>query len=113
MVKSKAELKADINAKITANGIQAITGTMLNGILIDMVDSSLFAIMQQGIDIALTTTATAVVFPAAMSSADYSLGIMAFDGLGNPIDYAITNKLDTGFTIQGAVSGTFNWKAMI
>ena len=105
--------KAYVNANINTNGVNAITGAIMNKALIDICDSVIWGMAQQGFELAVTTSPLVVTFPVAFDSADYTLLIRAYDGAGNPIDYMISNVLATSFTITGAVSGLIDWRATL
>jgi|ERR1035437_3462634 hypothetical protein len=46
MVKTKTALKTEVNNQIIRNGVQSITGVIMNGILIDIIDSMFFTYLE-------------------------------------------------------------------
>jgi len=61
----------------------------------------------------VTTGGTNITFSLPLPSTDYSLEIRCYDGSGNNIDYTITNKATTGFTLTPAANGTAEYVALI
>jgi len=56
---------------------------------------------------------TAINFSSALPSTNYSTNIRCFDGSGNNIDYALTNKLASGFTITPVIDCTIEYISII
>ena len=62
---------------------------------------------------AVVTTGTAITFDSALSTTSYAVGIRCYDGSGNNVDFALTNKTVNGFTITPAVNSTVEYIAIV
>jgi len=102
-----------VNANIKTNGVKAITGAIMNKALIDISDSVMWGMAQQGYQVVISTSPLVITFPVPFDSANYTLLIRAYDGAGDPVDYMISNVLATSFTVTGAVSGLIDWRATL
>jgi len=61
--------------------------------------------------VAVVSTGTAIVFTVPFASTNYAIAsIRCYDAGGNNIDYMITNKLATGFTITPAINGFLDYE---
>jgi len=61
----------------------------------------------------VTTAGTIIAFDSVMATVYYAVGIRCFDGSGNNIDFALTDKTVNGFTITPVVNGTIEYIAII
>lgn len=112
--KTQAQWKADLDLNIDANGVQAITGTILNGNQTDQGDSIYWGQKRQARRISiLSVQITFITFDDPMLNEFYQLQIRCYDSNGNNIDYQITNELATGFSIQPATDGFVDYFASI
>lgn len=119
-VKSRSDLTTFINNNIAANGANAITGTLLNTILQDLIDSCLNLnddSTSLADDIYRTATVAVVsgvredvVFSSALSVASYQIVMSDTEGVGfeNIIDV-----LTTGFTFTPLGTGNITYFAII
>jgi len=61
---------------------------------------------------AVTTAGTAISFNSELSSINYAVGIRCYDGDGNNVDYALTNKAVGGFKITPVINSTIEYIAI-
>jgi len=57
----------------------------------------------------VTTGGTAITFDTAFNTAVYALTFFCYDGEGNEIAVAITNRTASGFTVTSAENATFDY----
>lgn len=114
-VKTTTELKAYLAANITTNGTNAITGAILNTMLVDMIDSLLNKIsdatdlatkIYRAGEQAITTSPTQITFSSDIGTTSYRVIIADINGIGWE---NITDKQITGFKITGLTNGTINY----
>jgi chitodextrinase len=61
---------------------------------------------------AVTTGGTVIAFDSALSTTSYAVGIRCFNGSGDNVDYALTNKTKNGFTITPVINSTVEYIAI-
>ena len=114
-VRTTAQLKAFLTANIDTNGVNAITGALLNTMLEDMIDSLLNKI-SDATDLAtkiyrsgskaITTSQTQITFSSDIGTTSYRVIIEDPNGIGWE---NITDKQTTGFKITGLTNGTITF----
>lgn len=114
-VRTTAQLKTFLTANIDTNGVNAITGALLNTMLEDMIDSLLNKI-SDGTDLAtaiyrsgskaITTSQTQITFSSDIGTTSYRVIIEDPNGVGWE---NITDKQTTGFKITGLTDGTITF----
>ena len=110
--KTTAELKTFADANINTNGVNAITGSLHNTMLNDLIDSlvnkstdslSIVTNVYRSASVAITTSETQITFSSALANNLYEVVINDPTGVGWE---NITDKQTTGFKITGLSSGT-------
>jgi hypothetical protein len=107
--KNKTQLAA-ANAAIDTNGVNAITGAIHHGMNEDMIDSmpsytdnaNMLRQQEAKSNAAIVSASTnTITFDTVIGTTGYSyaLYVNCYDTDGNNIDYQITNRLSTGFSI--------------
>lgn len=113
------ELIDFIDANIKTNGINAITGAILNTILKDMVVSDVNKLSDGQVDATnlyrsgaqvLTTAQTQITFTSALANNNYEVFIIDPNGTGWE---NITDKQVGGFKITGLSSGTIGFLVIL
>src|SRR3990167_4888104 len=114
-IKSKADLKVWLDANINTNGVNAITGAIMNTFLTDVVDSFVNSItdslkivtnVYRSGTKAITTAVTTVTFSSPMPAATYDVIIEDPNGVGWK---DITDKTVNSFKITGLSSGVITY----
>ena len=118
-LKTTAQLKAFADANIDTNGVNSITGALMNTMLTDIIDSMVNKSTDSG-ELAtniyrsgsklLTTSPTQITFSTALSSNSYRVVIEDPNGVGWE---NITDKQTTGFKITGLTAGTITFFAIL
>lgn len=110
--KTKAQLQTDINSAINANGTQAITGPVLNQILIDITDSvpviQVEAEYRVGVSVGVSNIIT---FPTAFAEPDQSLQVRCYDSVDSPIEFEIIARAVDSFTMTVVKNGFIDYIA--
>ena len=110
--KTTAELKAFADANIDTNGVNAITGSLHNTMLTNLIDSmvnkstdslSIVTNVYRSASAAITASETQITFSSALANNLYEVVINDPAGVGWE---NITDKQTTGFKITGLSSGT-------
>lgn len=112
--KTKAQLQTDINSAINANGTQAITGPVLNQILIDITDSvpviQVEAEYRKEVSINISNEIT---FPTAFGTdIAYALNVRCYDSLDSPIEFEIVETAIDNFKITVVRNGFIDYSAI-
>jgi len=118
-IKTETQLLAFLDANIDTNGVNAITGAILNTMLRDMIESLLNKI-SDATDLAtniyrtgseaITTSETQITFTSDIGTTSYRVVIEDLNGVGFE---NITDKQTTGFKITGLTNGTIDYFAFI
>ena len=61
---------------------------------------------------AVTTAGTIIAFNSALATTSYAIGIRCYDGSGDNVDFALTDKTVNGFTITPVVNSTIEYIAI-
>ena len=118
-VRTTAQLKSFLTANINTNGVNAITGALLNTMLEDMIDSLLNKIsdatdlatkIYRTDTVAITTSNTQITFSTDIGTASYQVVISDNNGVGfeEPFDLQ-----STGFKIKGLTNGDIIYLIML
>lgn len=115
-VRTTAQLKAFLTANINTNGVNAITGALLNTMLEDMIDSLLnkisdstdiaTAIYRSGTQVLVKDVEAQITFSSDIGTTSYRVIIADPNGVGTE---NITDKQTTGFKITGLTNGTITF----
>lgn len=109
--KTTVQLKAEKDANINTNGVNAITGAIHNTFLENLLDSlvnkssdalSIVTNVYRAATETIGTTSTLVEFSSPMPSAFYEIIIFDTNGIGAEKP---TNKLAASFKIKGLTAG--------
>jgi hypothetical protein len=113
--KTKAALISQLNANINTNGIQAITGAVLNTFFNDLIESIFFGTKQEARHVAVSTAGSVITFPESFpAAATYKLIVRCYDANGDSVDAQIDPDLQeiTHFHILPAADGFIDYVAI-
>ena len=109
---TKSQWLLDIDARVNANGTQAITGAILNAVLHDLADSTIWGELQSAKGVTVNAAGTTITFPAPMRTAAYKLFVRVYSAAGEAIGYTIdpTRQAASGFHILPVQDGTMDYE---
>jgi len=108
---AKSAWDAYVNAEITTNGVQHITGAIMNKALRDLSDSILWGDYVISKNNVISATGSTIVFPAPLANNNYTLVCRTFDATGQAVGYTVDplSMSITGFHITPAVDGLLDY----
>jgi hypothetical protein len=113
--KTKGTLITWTNTNVNTNGIQAITGAILNQLFLDLYESIFFGTKAEARNVAISDAGTDITFATAFpAGATYKLLIRAYDTAGDEVACTIDPALQTvaGFHIVPATDGILDYVAI-
>jgi len=113
--KTKGALITWLDTYIDTNGVQSITGAILNTFLNDLIESIFFGTYQAARNVAISDTGTTVTFDTAFpTGATYKLLIRCYDAAGDEVICTIDPALQTitNFHILPATDAILDYVAI-
>jgi len=112
--KTKAAYDSWVDSFINTNGVQGITGALMNTALIDLSDSIFFGERREGKGEVIAAVGTVIVFATPMTTDQYVVLVRPYDSLGDFIEWKVDPTLMTanGFTIVPAADGLLDYHAV-
>ena len=113
--KTKGALITWLDTYIKTNGVQAITGAILNQFLNDLIESIFFGTKQEGRGVAVAAAGATISFATAFpAGATYKLLIRVYDANGDAVDATIDPAQQTvnGFHIKPSTDAILDYVAI-
>lgn len=112
--KTKGAFDSWIDSFINTNGVQGITGALMNAAFRDLSDSIFWGERREERNVVMNKAGTAVVFSTPMTNDQYTLIVRTHDTSGDYIEWRIDPALMTaaGFTVVPASDGFISYHAI-